>query len=65
VFLCVGLMAIFCGVASYSGFLSVGVYFVSWSRCGVSQLLVELLHVQVSFALCLFEVLISALTSQK
>jgi hypothetical protein len=28
IFLCVGLMTIFCGVAFYSGFLSVGVYFV-------------------------------------
>jgi hypothetical protein len=35
-FLCIGLMAIFCAVTSYSGFPSVGVYFVSWSRCGVS-----------------------------
>jgi hypothetical protein len=28
IFQCVGLIAIFCGVMSYSGFLSIGVYFV-------------------------------------
>jgi hypothetical protein len=47
IFLCVGLMAIFCGIAFFSDFLSVGVYFVvphSW--CGVSRLLGELLHVE-------------------
>jgi hypothetical protein len=47
IFLCVGLMAIFCGVVLFSGFLSIGVYFVvvphSW--CGVSRLLVEFLRV--------------------
>jgi hypothetical protein len=49
VFLCVGLMAIFCGVTFYSGFLSIGVYVaVSQSWCGVSRLLVEFLRVQVS-----------------
>jgi hypothetical protein len=42
-------MAMFCGVTSYSGFLSIGVYFVvSQSWCGVSRLLVEFLRVQVS-----------------
>jgi hypothetical protein len=42
IFLCVGLMAVFCGVMSHSGFLSIGVYFVvSQSWCGVSGLLVE------------------------
>jgi hypothetical protein len=49
IFQCVGLMAIFCDVAFFSGFLSIGVYFVvsqSWS--GVSRLLVEFLRVQVS-----------------
>jgi hypothetical protein len=41
-------MGIFCGVTSYSGFLSIGVYFlVSQSWCGVSRLLVEYLRVQV------------------
>jgi hypothetical protein len=36
IFLCVGLMDIFCGVTSYSGCLSINVYFVvSQSRCGV------------------------------
>jgi hypothetical protein len=40
IFLCVGLIATFCGVTSYSGFLSIGVYFVvSQSWCGVSRLL--------------------------
>jgi hypothetical protein len=49
IFLCVGLMAIFCGVAFFSGFLSIGVYFVvSWSWRGVSRLLVEFSRVQVS-----------------
>jgi hypothetical protein len=48
-FLCVGLMAIFCAVVSYSGFLSTGVHFVvSQSWCGVCRLLVEFLGVQVS-----------------
>jgi hypothetical protein len=28
IFLCVGLMAIFCGVAFFSCFLSIGVYFL-------------------------------------
>jgi hypothetical protein len=36
IFLCVGLLAISCGVTSYSGFLSIRVYFVvSQSWCGV------------------------------
>jgi hypothetical protein len=47
IFLCVGLMAIFCGVAFPPPvFLSIGVYFViphSW--CGVSRLLMEFLGV--------------------
>jgi hypothetical protein len=47
-FLCVGLMAILCDVAFFSGFLPIGVHFVvSWSWCGVSRLLVEFLRVQV------------------
>jgi hypothetical protein len=46
--MCVGLMAIFCGVTSYSGFLPIGVYFVvSQTWCGVSRQLVEVLRVQV------------------
>jgi hypothetical protein len=49
IFLCVGLMAIFCGVAFFSGFISIGVYFVvSYLWCGVSRLLVEFLCVQLS-----------------
>jgi hypothetical protein len=41
-------MAIFCGVTSYSGFFSIGVYFdVSQSWFGVSRLLVEFLRVPV------------------
>jgi hypothetical protein len=49
IFLCVGLMAIFCGGTFFSGFLSTGVYFVvSQSWCGVSRLMVEFLRVQVS-----------------
>jgi hypothetical protein len=48
IFLCVGLMAIFCDVAFLSGLLSIGVYFVvSYMWCGVSRLLVEFLRVQV------------------
>jgi hypothetical protein len=48
IFLCVGLMTIFCGVKFFSDFLSSGVYFsVSQSWCGVSRLLVEFLRVQV------------------
>jgi hypothetical protein len=44
IFLCVGLLAISCGVTPYSGFLSIRVYFVvSQSWCGV-----EFLRVQVS-----------------
>jgi hypothetical protein len=36
IFLCFGLMAILCGVTSYFGFLSIGVYFVvSQSWCHV------------------------------
>jgi hypothetical protein len=47
-FMCVGLMAIFCGVTFVSDFLSSGIYFVvSQSWCGVSRLLVEFLRVQV------------------
>jgi hypothetical protein len=39
-------MVIFCGVAFFSSFLSIGVYFVvSWSLCGVYRLLVEFLRV--------------------
>jgi hypothetical protein len=50
-FLCVGLMAIFCGVTSYSGFFPIGVYFVvSHLWCGVSRLLVEVLRVQMSLS---------------
>jgi hypothetical protein len=46
IFLCVGLLAIFCGVTFFSDFLPVGVYFVvSQSWCGVSWLLVEFLCV--------------------
>jgi hypothetical protein len=42
----------FRGVTSYSGFLSIGVYFVvSQSWCGVSRLLVEFLRVQASVTL--------------
>jgi hypothetical protein len=49
IFLCIGLIAIFCGVTSYSGFPSIGVCFVvSLWWCGVSRLLVEFLRVQVS-----------------
>jgi hypothetical protein len=51
IFLCVGLMAIFCGVTFFSSFLSIGVYFVvSQSWCGVSRLLVEFLRVHVSLS---------------
>jgi hypothetical protein len=40
IFLCVGLMAIFGRVTFFSGFLSIGVYFVpSQSWCGISRLL--------------------------
>jgi hypothetical protein len=48
IFLCVGLMATFCAVTFFSGFLSTDVYFVvSHSWCGVSRLLLEFLRVQV------------------
>jgi hypothetical protein len=42
IFLCVGLMAIFCGVAFFPVFFSIGLSFVvphSW--CGVSRLLIS------------------------
>jgi hypothetical protein len=46
IFLCVGLMAIFCGVSFFSDFLSIDVYIaVCQSWCGVSRLLVEFLRV--------------------
>jgi hypothetical protein len=45
ILLCVGLMAIFCGVTFFSAFLSIGVYFVvSRSWCGVSRLSLSLWH---------------------
>jgi hypothetical protein len=55
IFLCVGLMAIFCGLTSCSGFLSIGVYFVvSQPWCGVSWPQVEFLRVQVSLCVVYF-----------
>jgi hypothetical protein len=48
IFLCFGLMAIFCVVTFFSGLLSIGEYFVvSQSWCGVFRLLEEFLRVAV------------------
>jgi hypothetical protein len=48
-------MAICLGVISYSGFLSIGVYFVvSKSWCGVSRLLVGFSRVPVSLCIASF-----------
>jgi hypothetical protein len=55
IFLYVGLMAICCAVAFFSGFLSIGVYFVvSQSWCSVSRLLVEFWRVHASLCVVSF-----------
>jgi hypothetical protein len=55
IFLCVGLMAIVCGVTFFLGFLSIDVYFVvSQSWCGVCRLLVEFLRFEVSMCVLCF-----------